>query len=121
MDPEFSHKQAQKKADVDSEFNKNHKAQQVDPDFSRRHATEKATHATVNKEKSDATINQKDQHKVTAQSVDQTATAPNQTDSSQKSKQKQSVSLDQLEKIHHYYQKDNPSKKIKNKMTVYKH
>ena len=59
MDPEFSHKQAQKKADVDSEFNKNHKAQQVDPDFSRRHATEKATHATVNKEKADATINQK--------------------------------------------------------------
>ena len=59
----------------------------------------------MNKEKSDATINQKDQHKVTAQSVDQTATAPNQTDSSQKSKQKQPVSLDQLEKIHHYYQK----------------
>lgn len=113
MDPEFSHKQAQKKADVDSEFNKNHKAQQVDPDFSRRHATEKATHATVNKEKSDATINQKDQHKVTAQSVDQTATAPNQTDSSQKSKQKQPVSLDQLEKDSPLLSKDNPSKKDK--------
>nr|AGC38377.1 triacyl glycerol lipase [Staphylococcus sp. WL1] len=113
VDPEFSHKQAQKKADVDSEFNKNHKAQQVDPDFSRRHATEKATHATVNKEKSDATINQKDQHKVTAQSVDQTATAPNQTDSSQKSKQKQSVSLDQLEKDSPLLSKDNPSKKDK--------
>ncbi|WP_454911768.1 YSIRK-targeted triacylglycerol lipase [Staphylococcus warneri] len=113
VDPEFSHKQAQKKADVDSEFNKNHKAQQVDPDFSRRHATEKATHATVNKEKSDATINQKDQHKVTAQSVDQTATAPNQTDSSQKSKQKQPVSLDQLEKDSPLLSKDNPSKKDK--------
>ncbi|MFB2003817.1 YSIRK-targeted triacylglycerol lipase [Staphylococcus aureus] len=113
VDPDFSHKQAQKKADVDSEFNKNHKAQQVDPDFSRRHATEKATHATVNKEKSDATINQKDQHKVTAQSVDQTATAPNQTDSSQKSKQKQSVSLDQLEKDSPLLSKDNPSKKDK--------
>ena len=113
VDPEFSHKQAQKKADVDSEFNKNHKAQQVDPDFSRRHATEKATHTTVNKEKSDATINQKDQHKVTAQSVDQTATAPNQTDSSQKSKQKQPVSLDQLEKDSPLLSKDNPSKKDK--------
>ena len=113
VDPDFSHKQAQKKADVDSEFNKNHKAQQVDPDFSRRHATEKATHATVNKEKSDATINQKDQHKVTAQSVDQTATAPNQTDSSQKSKQKQPVSLDQLEKDSPLLSKDNPSKKDK--------
>ena len=113
VDPEFSHKQAQKKADVDSEFNKNHKASQVDPDFSRRHATEKATHATVNKEKSDATINQKDQHKVTAQSVDQTATAPNQTDSSQKSKQKQPVSLDQLEKDSPLLSKDNPSKKDK--------
>jgi triacylglycerol lipase len=113
VDPEFSHKQAQKKADVDSEFNKNHKAQQVDPDFSRRHATEKATHATVNKEKSDATINQKDQHKVTAQSVDQTTTAPNQTDSSQKSKQKQPVSLDQLEKDSPLLSKDNPSKKDK--------
>lgn len=113
VDPEFSHKQAQKKADVDSEFNKNHKVQQVDPDFSRRHATEKATHATVNKEKSDATINQKDQHKVTAQSVDQTATAPNQTDSSQKSKQKQPVSLDQLEKDSPLLSKDNPSKKDK--------
>ena len=113
VDPEFSHKQAQKKADVDSEFNKNHKAQQVDPDFSRRHATEKATHATVNKEKADATINQKDQHKVTAQSVDQTATAPNQTDSSQKSKQKQPVSLDQLEKDSPLLSKDNPSKKDK--------
>lgn len=113
VDPDFSHKQAQKKADVDSEFNKNHKAQQVDPDFSRRHATEKATHATVNKEKSDATINQKDQHKVTAQSVDQTATAPNQTDSSQKSKQKQSVSLDQLEKDSPLLSKDNTSKKDK--------
>ncbi|HBY84005.1 YSIRK-type signal peptide-containing protein [Staphylococcus sp.] len=113
VDPEFSHKQAQKKADVDSEFNKNHKAQQVDPNFSRRHATEKATHATVNKEKSDATINQKDQHKVTAQSVDQTATAPNQTDSSQKSKQKQPVSLDQLEKDSPLLSKDNPSKKDK--------
>ncbi|RQM98096.1 lipase [Staphylococcus warneri] len=113
VDPEFSHKQAQKKADVDSEFNKNHKAQQVDPDFSRRHATEKATHATVNKEKSDATINQKDQHKVTAQSVDQTATAPNQTDSSQKSKQNQPVSLDQLEKDSPLLSKDNPSKKDK--------
>ena len=113
VDPEFSHKQAQKKADVDSEFNKNHKAQQVDPDFSRRHATEKATHATVNKEKSDATINQKDQQKVTAQSVDQKATAPNQTDSSQKSKQKQPVSLDQLEKDSPLLSKDNPSKKDK--------
>ena len=113
VDPEFSHKQAQKKADVDSEFNKNHKAQQVDPDFSRRHATEKATHTTVNKEKADATINQKDQHKVTAQSVDQTATAPNQTDSSQKSKQKQPVSLDQLEKDSPLLSKDNPSKKDK--------
>ena len=113
VDPEFSHKQAQKKADVDSEFNKNHKASQVDPDFSRRHATEKATHATVNKEKADATINQKDQHKVTAQSVDQTATAPNQTDSSQKSKQKQPVSLDQLEKDSPLLSKDNPSKKDK--------
>ncbi len=113
VDPEFSHKQAQKKADVDSEFNKNHKAQQVDPDFSRRHATEKATHATVNKEKADATINQKDQQKVTAQSVEQKATAPNQTDSSQKSKQKQPVSLDQLEKDSPLLSKDNPSKKDK--------
>ncbi|MEX2948747.1 YSIRK-type signal peptide-containing protein [Staphylococcus warneri] len=113
VDPEFSHKQAQKKADVDSEFNKNHKAQQVDPDFSRRHATEKATHATVNKEKADATINQKDQQKVTAQSVDQKATAPNQTESSQKSKQKQPVSLDQLEKDSPLLSKDNPSKKDK--------
>ncbi|KTW07513.1 YSIRK-targeted triacylglycerol lipase [Staphylococcus warneri] len=113
VDPEFSHKQAQKKADVDSEFNKNHKAQQVDPDFSRRHATEKATHATVNKEKADATINQKDQQKVTAQSVDQKATAPKQTDSSQKSKQKQSVSLEQLEKDSPLLSKDNPSKKDK--------
>ncbi|MCG7305941.1 MULTISPECIES: YSIRK-targeted triacylglycerol lipase [Staphylococcus] len=113
VDPEFSHKQAQKKADVDSEFNKNHKAQQVDPDFSRRHATEKATHATVNKEKADATINQKDQQKVTAQSVEQKATAPNQTDLSQKSKQKQPVSLDQLEKDSPLLSKDNPSKKDK--------
>ena len=113
VDPEFSHKQAQKKADVDSEFNKNHKAQQVDPDFSRRHATEKATHATVNKEKADATINQKDQQKVTAQSVDQKATAPKQTDSSQKSKQKQPVSLEQLEKDSPLLSKDNPSKKDK--------
>lgn len=113
VDPEFSHKQAQKKADVDSEFNKNHKAQQVDPDFSRRHATEKATHATVNKEKADATINQKDQQKVTAQSVDQKATAPNQTESSQKSKQKQPVSLEQLEKDSPLLSKDNPSKKDK--------
>lgn len=113
VDPEFSHKQAQKKADVDSEFNKNHKAQQVDPDFSRRHATEKATHATVNKEKADATINQKDQQKVTAQSVDQKATAPKQTDSSQKTKQKQPVSLDQLEKDSPLLSKDNPSKKDK--------
>ena len=113
VDPEFSHKQAQKKADVDSEFNKNHKAQQVDPDFSRRHATEKATHATVNKEKADATINQKDQQKVTAQSVDQKATAPNQTESSQKSKQKQPVSLEQLEKDSPLLSKDNPSKKAK--------
>ncbi|RQM98667.1 YSIRK-targeted triacylglycerol lipase [Staphylococcus warneri] len=99
--------------DVDPEFNSRHKASQVDPDFSRRHATEKATHATVNKEKADATINQKDQHKVTAQSVDQTATAPNQTDSSQKSKQKQPVSLDQLEKDSPLLSKDNPSKKDK--------
>ncbi|MGC9651533.1 hypothetical protein ACO2FJ_03335 [Staphylococcus warneri] len=53
----------------------------------------------------------KDQHKVTAQSVDQTATAPNQTDSSQKSKQKQPVSLDQLEKDSPLLSKDNPSKK----------
>ena len=113
VDPEFSHKQAQKKADVDSEFNKNHKAQQVDPDFSRRHATEKATHATVNKEKADATINQKDQQKVTAQSVDQKATVPNQTESSQKSKQKQPVSLEQLEKDSPLLSKDNPSKKDK--------
>lgn len=113
VDPEFSHKQAQKKADVDSEFNKNHKAQQVDPDFSRRHATEKATHATVNKKKADATINQKDQQKVTAQSVDQKATAPNQTESSQKSKQKQPVSLEQLEKDSPLLSKDNPSKKDK--------
>ncbi|MBJ7883665.1 YSIRK-type signal peptide-containing protein [Bacillaceae bacterium HSR45] len=113
VDPEFSHKQAQKKADVDSEFNKNHKAQQVDPDFSRRHATEKATHATVNKEKADATINQKDQQKVTAQSVDQKATAPNQTELSQKSKQKQPVSLEQLEKDSPLLSKDNPSKKDK--------
>lgn len=113
VDPEFSHKQAQKKADVDSEFNKNHKAQQVDPDFSRRHATEKATHATVNKEKADATINQKDQQKVTAQSVDQKTTAPKQTDSSQKSKQKQPVSLEQLEKDSPLLSKDNPSKKDK--------
>ncbi|MEJ7442084.1 YSIRK-type signal peptide-containing protein [Staphylococcus warneri] len=113
VDPEFSHKQAQKKADVDSEFNKNHKAQQVDPDFSRRHATEKATHATVNKEKADATINQKDQQKVTEQSVEQKATAPNQTDLSQKSKQKQPVSLDQLEKDSPLLSKDNPSKKDK--------
>ncbi|KAB7644249.1 YSIRK-type signal peptide-containing protein [Staphylococcus sp. B2-b] len=106
VDPEFSHKQAQKKEDVDPEFNKNHKAQQVDPDFSRRHAT-------VNKDKADATINQKDQQKVTAQSVEQKATAPNQTDSSQKSKQKQPVSLDQLEKDSPLLSKDNPSKKDK--------
>ena len=67
----------------------------------------------MNKEKSDATINQKDQQKVTAQSVDQKATAPNQTDSSQKSKQKQPVSLDQLEKDSPLLSKDNPSKKDK--------
>ena len=91
MDPEFSHKQAQKKADVDSEFNKNHKAQQVDPDFSRRHATEKATHATVNKKKQMPQLIKRPT-KVTAQSVEQKATAPNQTDLSQKSKQKQPVS-----------------------------